>query len=83
MSNDQSDELLSAISEVFAPTHVTPDSTLDELEATSLHLLRLMSSLQHKYNIALDVVDMFTVENVDDLIRLVEERVAAGGLAPR
>jgi len=82
MPNDQSDELLSVISEVFAPTEVSLDSTLDDLEATSLHLLRLMSSLQYKFNIALDVADMFTVKDVGDLIRLVEERMASSGLAP-
>lgn len=76
MSNEKSDDLISVISEVFAPLEVSPDSTFDGLEATSVSLLRLMASIRRKFDVDLDVVDMFTVDDVGDLIRLVEERMA-------
>jgi acyl carrier protein len=73
---------MSVISEVFAPAEVSPESTFDDLGASSLHLLRLVSSFNRRFDVALDVVDMFSVDNVGDLIRLVEERMARSGLAP-
>ncbi|BFV59633.1 hypothetical protein KCMC57_up47370 [Kitasatospora sp. CMC57] len=76
MSNDQSVELMSVISEVFAPLEVSEESTFDALGATSVSLLRLMVSIQSAFDVDLDVVDMFTVENVGDLVRLVDERIA-------
>lgn len=76
MSNEQSDDLISVVSEVFAPLEVSLDSTFDGLGASSVSLLRLMVSIQSKFDIDLDVVDMFTVNDVGDLIRLVEERMA-------
>jgi acyl carrier protein len=82
MSNDQSAELMSVISAVFAPTEVSPDSTFDDIGANSVVLLRLMASLQRKFDVVLDVVDMFSVDDVGDLIRLVEERMIRSGLAP-
>jgi acyl carrier protein len=82
MLNDQPNDLMSAISEVFAPAEVSPESTLESLGATSVTLLRLMSSLQRRFGIVLDVVDMFSVDDVGDLIRLVEERMAEKGFAP-
>lgn len=82
MSNEQSHDLMSVISEVFAPAEVSPESTFDDLGASSLHLLRLVSSFNRRFDVALDVVDMFSVDNVGDLIRLVEERMARSGLAP-
>lgn len=82
MSNDQSDDLMSVISEVFAAEEVSPDSTFEDLGATSVLFLRLMVSLQRKFDVALDVVDMFSVDDVADLIRLVEERMTRTGFAP-
>lgn len=79
MSNDQSDDVMSVISGVFAPAEVTPDSTFDDLEATSVSLLRLMVALQRKFSIDVDVVDMFTINDVGDLVRLVEERLPQKG----
>ncbi|MFD5733308.1 acyl carrier protein [Streptomyces sioyaensis] len=77
MSNEQSDDLMSVISEVFAPLDVSLDSTFDELGATSVSLLRLMVSIQSTFDVDLDVVDMFTVANVGELVQLVEERIDA------
>ncbi|MER5570522.1 acyl carrier protein [Streptomyces goshikiensis] len=77
MSNEQSDKLMSVISEVFAPLEVSLDSTFDDLGATSVSLLRLMVSIQSAFDVDLDVVDMFTVTNVGELVQLVEERVPA------
>ncbi|MFF7636240.1 acyl carrier protein [Kitasatospora sp. NPDC008050] len=76
MSNEQPDDLMSVISEVFAPLEVSLESTFDELGATSVSLLRLMVSIQSKFDVDLDVVDMFTVDDIGDLVRLVEERIA-------
>lgn len=83
MSNEKSDDLISVISEVFAPLEVSLDSTLDGLEATSVLLLRLMVTIQRRFDVELDVVDMFTVDNIGDLVQLVEERITQKGLAPR
>lgn len=68
-------EVLAVISDVFAPLEVLPDSSFDDLEANSVLLLRLMVALQRKFDIDLDVVDMFTVDNVVQLVQLVEERI--------
>jgi acyl carrier protein len=77
MSNEESGDVMSMIAEVFAPAEVTPDSTLDALGASSLHLLRLMNDFQSEFDVHLDVIDMFTVETVGDLTALVESRRAA------
>ncbi|MEU1090211.1 acyl carrier protein [Streptomyces sp. NPDC005576] len=77
MSNEQPGDLLSVISEVFAPLEFTLASTFDELGATSVSLLRLMVSIQSTFDVDLDVVDMFTVTNVGELVQLVEERIPA------
>jgi acyl carrier protein len=82
MSDGQPDDLMSVISEVFAPLEVSPDSTFDGLEATSVSLLRLMVSIQRRFDVDLDVVDMFAVDDIGDLIRLVEERMTRTGFAP-
>ncbi|MEU1128297.1 acyl carrier protein [Streptomyces sp. NPDC005900] len=81
MSDIQSADLLSVISEVFAPLEVSPDNTFDDLGATSVSLLRLMVSIQSAFDVPLDVVDMFTVENVGELMQLVEERMPQSGVA--
>ncbi|KOU23528.1 hypothetical protein ADK52_17555 [Streptomyces sp. WM6372] len=77
MSNEQPGGLMSVISEVFAPLEVTLESTFDDLGATSVSLLRLMVSIQSAFDVDLDVVDMFTVANVGELVELVEERIPA------
>lgn len=81
MSDEWSAELMSVISEVFAPLEVSPESTLDSLEATSISLLRLMASIQSRFDVELDVVDMFTVGDIGELIQLVKERMTPTGLA--
>ncbi|MFE5583109.1 acyl carrier protein [Kitasatospora sp. NPDC056531] len=68
---------MSVISEVFTPLEVSLDSTFDDLGATSVSLLRLMVSVQSTFDVDLDVVDMFTVANVGELVQLVEQRIAA------
>lgn len=83
MSDGQSNDLMSVISEVFAPLEVSLASTFDSLGATSVLLLRLMVSIQSRFDVDLDVVDMFTVDDVGQLIRLVEERMPRRGFAPR
>jgi acyl carrier protein len=77
MLNDQSNYLLSVISEVFAPAEVSPTSTLESLGATSVTLLRLMAAVRRELDVELDVVDMFSIDDVGDLIRLVGERKPA------
>ncbi|MBM7442867.1 acyl carrier protein [Streptomyces sp. HB132] len=81
MSNEKSDDVMSVVSEEFAPLEVSPDSTFDDLTADSVSLLRLMVAIQSKFDVDLDVVDMFTVGNVGDLIQLVEERMDRRGVA--
>jgi acyl carrier protein len=82
MSNEPQDDLMSAIAGVFAPVEVSPHSTFDELGATSVSLLRLMVAIQSRFNVVLDVVDMFSVDEVGGLIRLVEQRSTRSGPAP-
>ncbi|MET8723861.1 acyl carrier protein [Streptomyces misionensis] len=77
MSNEQPGDLMSVISEVFAPREVTLESAFEDLEATSVTLLRLMVSIQSTFDVDLDVVDMFTVANIGELVQLVEERIPA------
>jgi acyl carrier protein len=81
MPNEQSDHVMSVIAEVFAPTEVAPESTFDDLGVTSVMLLRLMVSLQRECGAELDVIDMFSVDDVGALVRLVEERSSRSGLA--
>jgi acyl carrier protein len=82
MSTAQSGDVMSVISEVVSPLEVSPDSSLDDLEVTSVLLLRLMVALQRRFDVVLDVVDMYSVDDVGDLVRLVEERIPRKGLAP-
>lgn len=77
MPEEQTDDLMSVISEVFAPLEVSRNSTFDDLGATSVSLLRLMVSIQNTFDVDLDVVDMFTVADVGELVQLVEERIPA------
>jgi acyl carrier protein len=82
MPNIQSEDVMSVIFEVFSPLEVSLDKSFDDLEANSVLLLRLMAALQRRFDVVLDVVDMFTVEDVGDLVRLVEERMPRKGFAP-
>ncbi len=75
MSIQMPDDLISVVSEVFAPIAVSPDSTFEELEATSVSFLRLMAAVKRRFKVDLDVVDMFDVDDVGALIQLVEERM--------
>jgi acyl carrier protein len=75
MTSQLSENLMAAISEVFSPHEVSLESTFDSLEATSVSMLRLMALLQGRFGVTLDVVDMFSVEDIGDLMQLVEERV--------
>lgn len=76
MAKPTQDDLILAISEIFAPLEVSADSTLDSLEATSVSLLRLMAMVQRQFHVELDVVDMYTIEVISDLIKLIEERIS-------
>ena len=65
---------MAVFSEAFASVEVTAESTLFDLGANSLDLLRLMNQFQQKFDVLLDVVDMFSAENVGELVQLVESR---------
>jgi len=82
MSKIESDDVVSVISEVFAPTQVSPDSTFEELGVASAVRLRLLVSIQQRLGVNLDVVDIFSVDDVRGLIRLVEEHMPEAGFAP-
>jgi acyl carrier protein len=81
MSNAKSDEVMSVIFDVLSPLEVSADSRLGDVGANSVLLLRLMTALQRKFNVVLSVVDMFSVDDVGDLVRLVEERMPREGVA--
>ena len=74
-----SDEVVTIVSDVFDVKGVSPDRNFDDLEATSVLFLRLMLAIQGRFDIELDVVDMYSVDYVADLIQLVEERVPQRG----
>lgn len=82
MSKVEPDDLVSVISEVFAPAQVSPDGTFEELGVTSVVRLRLLVSIQQRLGVNLDVVDIFSVHDVRGLIRLVEEHLPEEGFAP-
>ena len=73
---DAQHDVLSVVSEVFSPLEISAEDSFDDLEATSVLLLRLMVTLRDQFDIPLDVVDMFDVETIGDLVQLVNGRVA-------
>jgi acyl carrier protein len=73
---DAQHDVLSVVSEVFSPLEISSEDSFDDLEATSILLLRLMLTLRDQFEIPLDVVDMFDVETIGDLVQLVNDRVA-------
>ncbi len=82
MSKIKPDDVMSAISEVLAPARVSPDSTFEELGVVSAVRLRLLVVIKQRFSVNLDVVDIFSVNDVRDLIRLVEKHLVDEGLAP-
>jgi acyl carrier protein len=72
---------MATIAEVLAPIEAKPDDNFDDLETTSVHMLRLMVTLQREFDVEIDVVDMFEVELVEDLVRLVVGRLPQQGAA--
>jgi acyl carrier protein len=79
MDSARADEVMAKISEVLAPIEAKPEDNFDDLETTSVHMLRLMVTLQREFDVDIDVVDMFEVEFVEDLIRLVVGRLPQQG----
>jgi acyl carrier protein len=80
MSSEKSGDVLALVSEVFAPVEVRPESTFDDLGADSLQLLRLMNDFHTEFDVQVDVIDMFTVENIAELVTLIESRRASSGV---
>ena len=78
MSSSRSDNVLAAVAEVFAADEVAPESTFEDLGSTSVLFLRLLVFLQRHLDADIDVVDMYSVETVADLIQLVDERTTSG-----
>ncbi|GAA1329690.1 acyl carrier protein [Saccharothrix algeriensis] len=56
---------------------VRPEQPVAGLHVDSVTLLRVVEALQERFDITVDVVDVFSAEVVGDLVRLVEEAVAA------
>jgi acyl carrier protein len=51
-------------------TSVTSASRLDELGMSSEQLLQLMVALEDRFDITVDLVDIFTADTVGDIARL-------------
>lgn len=78
MVNNEHDELMAVIASVFAPAEVSVDSTFDDLGASSLSLLRLISVLQRRFGVVIDVAVLFSAEDISEVIELVDTQRAQG-----
>ncbi|MGN7187578.1 phosphopantetheine-binding protein [Microbacterium enclense] len=66
MVSNERDELMAVIASVFAPAEVSMDSTLNNFGASSLLLLRLISALQRRFGVVLDVAELFSAEDISE-----------------
>lgn len=85
MSNSLSDDVVAALSVAFELDDagaIMPDSTFEDLGSTSVFLLRLLVALWRHFDVDLDVADMYSVDDVAGLVRLVDVRTCRSGLAP-
>ncbi|MEV6256976.1 acyl carrier protein [Nocardia sp. NPDC051911] len=73
----ETDSVLDEVAASFGVPAVSPDQTLAGLGVDSVAVLRCMTRLQNRFDVAIDVVDMFTATQVRDLVELV-----AGSIAP-
>lgn len=81
MVSNEHDEVMAVITSVFAPVEVSVDSTFDDLGASSLSLLRLISVLQRRFGVMIDVAELFSAEDISEVIELVETRRAQSTVA--
>jgi len=69
-------EILGEVARSFERPEVGVDDDFAQLGANSVALLRLMSAIQEKYDISIDLVDILQIENVAELVKLVNESLA-------
>jgi acyl carrier protein len=60
----------------FGVPTVSPADTLVGLRAGSVSILRLMAALRDRFDISIDVVDMFQAVAVSDLVVLVADSMS-------
>ncbi|WP_369174966.1 acyl carrier protein [Streptomyces sp. R28] len=65
-------ETLREVAKAFGVPEVKGEDHFAQLGANSVSLLRLMSALQEKYDITIDLVDIFQARTVAELVVLVE-----------
>ncbi|MDW4909128.1 acyl carrier protein [Streptomyces sp. ADMS] len=69
-------EILREVARAFEIPEVGVGDSFAKLGANSVGLLRLMSAIQEKFDVIIDLVDIFQVKNVAELVTLVDEVLA-------
>ncbi|MDJ0105749.1 acyl carrier protein [Rhodococcus erythropolis] len=72
----KTDLVLEEIAASFDVQVLSLDDTLAGLGVDSVRLLRCMTRLQERFDVAIDVVDMFTAVQVRDLVAVCADAVA-------
>jgi mycobactin peptide synthetase MbtE len=71
--NTRTADILGEVARTFGVPEVRADDSFARLGANSVALLRLMSAIQERYDITIDLVDIFQVGNVAELVTLVDK----------
>jgi acyl carrier protein len=72
-------EVLREAAKVVGVVEVRAEQRVADLKPDSVTLMRLIAALQERFDISIDVVDVFTAETVSDLVDIVEYGVRARG----
>jgi acyl carrier protein len=83
MGDPVMDVVLAEIADVLGLAEVRAEQRMPDLGADSVTLLRLMGVLQERFDISMDVVDIFTAELAGDLVATVEASIIHSGDGPR
>ncbi|WP_030348948.1 acyl carrier protein [Streptomyces sp. NRRL S-1022] len=65
------DGVLEEVATSFGLASVSIDDSFVDLRVNSVAVLRLMAALEKRFDIPLDLVDLFQAQAVDDLVELV------------
>ncbi|MFF9350161.1 acyl carrier protein [Streptomyces sp. NPDC014734] len=66
------DSILDETAKILRTPSVTLEDDLAALHANSLVVLQLMSAVEERFDTSIDMVDMFRIRTVRDLVELVE-----------
>ncbi|MGZ2357922.1 acyl carrier protein [Streptomyces sp. 372A] len=65
------DGVLEEVATSFGLASVSINDSFVDLRVSSVAVLRLMAALEDRFDIPLDLVDLFQAQTVDDLVELV------------